>query len=198
MMGISDSSGIADLVEHRRVVQGVGVLREEPRVEEPGQAHGQDVEDHADDHLVDEVDGGEDGQQQTEQQTGDRRGKQAEVGVLGDGPDEGGQERTHEELSLDVDVDHAGALAQDARHGAEDERDGEQQRALQQARHRQGGIGRGPGQERRDQAEPDGEGGPPQAAVAGEQPPADAGGRDGHQAEEQGPQTGVETVSPAG
>ncbi len=58
-----------------------------------------------------------------------------------------GREGAEQQLALDRDVDDAGALAEHAAQGAEDERDGERDRAAEQADHADPAAGGGPAQE---------------------------------------------------
>ena len=153
--------------EHRHGAdhtEGLEVAGDELLEDEPRQPGGQQVHDHADDDVIHQVFQREQGQHGPHQETCDgRRGQGRQEGLgdgkpqgLGDGEHHGGREGRGQELALDRDVHHAGALRQDAGQHPEQQRRRIRQREVQLARQGErnsGGRG-GPDNETCEDAEP--------------------------------------------
>ena len=168
--------GDRDVGQARRVVPAVGVLGEESAVQEAGEPDDEHVEHDADDHLIDEVASGEHSEQDSDEGPRDGRGDEAEVGIRRERADHGSHEGAGKQLSLDVDVDDAGPLAQHAAHGAEDQRHGQEEGALEQAGHREPLVRRDPREEGHDQGGAHDHGRPHDAAPAHVEWPGREGG----------------------
>src|SRR5690606_35881065 len=91
-------------------------------VHEAGEAQREQDQDDAHDDLAHLVLGGQQREQHRGERPGDHGAEHARVDVPGDVGDQDAGEGAHEELALDADVDHAGALADDAGERPEDER----------------------------------------------------------------------------
>ena len=114
--------------------------RDVRRVEIPGQADRQDVDDRAADDLIDAQMDAERPVQQRQQRAGEDGPEHAEPQVArGRGRDKAHEGRC-EHHALDADVDHAGSLGEDAAEGAEDDRRRQPQRAAEDGHHHQGDV----------------------------------------------------------
>ncbi len=158
-----------------------GVRDHDPVVQVVGQPERDHVEHHADDDLVHQEHDREDGEYRPDQAAGQRPAEQPEPDAAGGACHGRRDERPGEQLALDRDVDDAGALAQAAGQGAENQRDGRGQRPLQQVDDLQRAdrvAGVRPGQQREQEAEQcDRDGDPLASAGRGLRRPAGCPGR---------------------
>ncbi len=115
--------------------------RKQGAEQEVGDADDEHVEHHANHDLVHPVLDREERQHEADEGAREGRGDQPHVGVADGRRDDGRGERAGEQLTLDGDVDDARALAQQARETTEHQRDGQQHRGRQQARHVDVGAG---------------------------------------------------------